>query len=108
VFVFCICVLFLELAVCFVAPRLCCDLDALPEGLTEEATSEERARTLLIDAYEREIHAFHEVLIDEWTPEKVGLVLSMSGRQLVNWPLHCMSVHVPDQVRMHTPRRVLL
>ena len=43
--------------------------------------------------------AFHAVLVDEWRPEKVGLVLSQTGRTLVNWPLHVMSEHVPAQMR---------
>jgi len=82
-----------------IACMLCCSLDQLPDVIDgDEAADVDAAHDNLITVYEQEIRRFHEVLVDEWRPDKVGLVLSQSGHNLVNWPLHCMSHHVPDQV----------
>ena len=75
------------------ACMLCCSVDELPDNVDSDGTPDSHDE--LIKTYECEIRKFHEVLVDEWLPEKVGLVLSKSGRALVNWPLHCMSEHEP-------------
>jgi hypothetical protein len=43
-------------------------------------------------------HALAQVL-HKWAPETTGLVLTASGKQLHNWPLHAMTEHVPEQMR---------
>ena len=63
---------------------LCCSVDELPDNVDSDGTPDSHDE--LIKTYECEIRKFHEVLVDEWLPEKVGLVLSKSGRALVNCP----------------------
>jgi hypothetical protein len=38
-------------------------------------------------------------VLHKWAPETTGLVLTATGMQLHNWPLHAMTEHVPEQMR---------
>jgi hypothetical protein len=64
----------------------------------EECPEGQEAMGHLIDVYEREIRLFVEALL-EWTPRKTGMIMSMSGARLFNWPLHCMAEHLATQMR---------
>ena len=81
------------------ACMLTVDIDQAPDGLCSAGGD---VHDKLIKVYETEIRSFQHVLITEWTPATTGLVLSSSGKELVNWPLHCMTTYVP--LRSAPPR----
>ena len=65
------------------------------------------------ELYTREIRAFHKCLVEDWTVQNTGLILSKAGVNLVNWCVVTTAAsahartHARTRAREHTHTRTL-